>query len=76
MLILLEATMFVEEHHWIKRWIKRKAMVQWLNLHQNESFINETQLATFEKSGAILLVLVALMADQQATWTHNFEILY
>ena len=35
-----------------------------MNLHQNNSFVNRTRLPLLcEKSGAILLVLVGLMAD-------------
>ena len=42
-------------------------MVQWMNLHLNNSFVNWTQLPLLcEKSGPILLVLVGLMAGRQA----------
>ena len=50
-----------------QRRIKRKAVAQWINLNQNNSLINQTQLPLLcEKSGAILLVLVGLMADRLA----------
>ena len=36
-------------------------MAQWINLHQNNNFINQTSLPFLcEKSGAILLVQVGL----------------
>ena len=42
-------------------------MAQWINLHRNNIFVNWTQLPLLcEKSGAILLVLVGLMAAWQA----------
>ena len=42
-------------------------MAQWMNLHQNNIFVNRMQLPLLcEKSGAILLVLVGLMAGRQA----------
>ena len=42
-------------------------MGQWINLHRNNSFVNWTRLPwLFEKFGAILLVLVALMAGRQS----------
>ena len=42
-------------------------MAQWMNLHRNNSFVNWTQLPLLcEKSGAILLVLVGLMAGSPA----------
>ena len=56
-------------------------MVQWMNLYQNNSFVNQTRLPLLcEKSGAILLVLVGLTA----VWQSNeilvdleiFKILY
>ena len=47
--------------------MKRNSMAQWVNLHQNNSFINWMRLPLLcEKSGAILLVLVGLMAGRQA----------
>ena len=58
-------------------------MAQWINLHQNNNFVNRTQLPLlYEKSGAILLVLVGLMADrpqsdrQSDEIRKDFEILY
>ena len=42
-------------------------MAQWMNLHQNNSFINRTRLPLLcEKSRAILLVLVGLTAGWQS----------
>ena len=42
---------------------ERNSMAQWINLHQNNSFVKWTQLPLLcEKSGPILLVLVGLMA--------------
>ena len=42
-------------------------MAQWINLHWNNIFVNWTRLPLLcEKSGAILLVLVGLMAAWQA----------
>ena len=42
-------------------------MVQWINLHWNNIFVNRTRLPLLcEKSGAILLVLVGLTAAWQA----------
>ena len=42
-------------------------MAQWMNLYQNNSFINQMRLPLLcEKSGAILLVLVGLTAGSQA----------
>ena len=42
-------------------------MAQWMNLHQNNSFINRTQLPLFyEISEAIHLVLVGLTTGRQA----------
>ena len=42
-------------------------MAQWMNLHKNNGFINWMQLPLLcEKSGAILLVLVGIMAGQQS----------
>ena len=47
--------------------MKRNSVVQWINLHRNNIFINRTQLTLLcEKSGAILLVLVGLTAAWQA----------
>ena len=47
--------------------MKRNTMVQWMNLHRNNSFVNQTQSPLLcEKSGAILLVLVGLTADRLA----------
>ena len=41
--------------------MKRNSMVQWMNLHWNNSFVNWTRLPLLcEKSGTILLVLVVL----------------
>ena len=49
--------------------MKRNTMAQWMNLHRNNSFINRTQLPLLcEKFGAILLVLVGLMAGSLAGW--------
>ena len=42
-------------------------MAQWINLHQNNRFINWTQLPLLcERSGDILLVLVGLTAGWQS----------
>ena len=42
-------------------------MAQWMNLHRNNSFVNWTRLPLLcEKFGAILLVLVNLMAGRQS----------
>ena len=42
-------------------------MAQWINLHRNNVFVNRTRLPLLcENSGAILLVLVGLMAAWQA----------
>ena len=51
-------------------------MAQWMNLHQNNSFVNWTRLTLLcEKFGAILLVLVGLMAgDKIVVDFENFEI--
>ena len=58
------STVFVKN---MKRWIKGKAMAGKANLHQNDSFVNWTQLPMLcEKSGVILLVLVGLTAGQQS----------
>ena len=47
--------------------MKRNSMTQWINLYPNNSFINWTQLPWLcEKFGAILLVLVGLMAGRQS----------
>ena len=44
-------------------------MAQWINLHRNNIFVNRTRLPSLcEKSGAILLVLVGLMAGSPAGW--------
>ena len=44
-------------------------MAQWMNLHQNDSFVNQTRLPLLcEKSGAILLVLVGLMTGSQTKY--------
>ena len=44
-------------------------MVQWMNLHQNNIFVNWTRLPLLcEKSGAILLVLVGLIAGRLTGW--------
>ena len=41
--------------------------VQWINIHRNDSFVNWMQLPLLcEQSGAILLVLVGLMAGRQS----------
>ena len=56
-------------------------MAQWMNLHQNNSFVNRTRLPLFcEISGAVHLALVDLMAGRQAGWLAdeikvNFEII-
>ena len=43
-------------------------MVEWINLHWNNSFVNWMRLPLLrEKSGAILLVLVGLTAGRQAS---------
>ena len=42
-------------------------MAQWIDLNQNNSFVNRTRLPSLcEKSGAILLVLVGHTAGRQA----------
>ena len=42
-------------------------MVQWINLHQNNSFVNWRRLPLLcENSGAILLVLVGITAGRQS----------
>ena len=47
--------------------MRRNSMVQWINLHRNNIFVNRTRLPLlYEKSGAILLVLVGLTAAWQA----------
>ena len=47
--------------------MKRNAMVQWMNLHQKNSFVNRTPLSLLcEKSRAIPLVLVGLTAGMHA----------
>ena len=61
-------------------------MTQWINLKQNNSFVNQMRsLLLCEKSGHILLVLVGLiMAGRQAGQqsdkilvdSENFKILY
>ena len=57
-------------------------MAQWMNLHQNNSFVNRTQLPLLcQKSGAIFLMLVGLTAVRQAVRRNtgrfeNFKILY
>ena len=41
-------------------------MAQWININRNNSFVNRMRLPLLcEKSGAILLVLVGLMAGGQ-----------
>ena len=55
-------------------------MAQWMNLHQNDSSINRTQLPLLcEKSGTIPLVLVGLtsrQADEILADSKIFKILY
>ena len=60
-------------------------MAQWINLNQNNNFVNRTQLLLLcEKSGAILLVLVGLTAgwlagqqsDQILVGSKIFKIVY
>ena len=56
-------------------------MAQWINLHRNNTFVNRMRLPLLcEKSGAILLVLVGLMAGRQLDEIREdlkiFEILY
>ena len=60
-------------------------MAQWINLHQNNSFVNWMQLPLLcENFGAILLVLVGVTAGRQAGWQSDeilvdfefFKILY
>ena len=47
--------------------MKRNTMAQWMDLHQNNSFVNQKQLPLLcENFGAILLVLVGLMAGSPA----------
>ena len=42
-------------------------MAQWINLHRNNIFVNQTRLPLLcEKYGAILLVLVGLTAAWQS----------
>jgi len=68
-----------------KQRIKGKTMAQWIQLLWNNSFINQTRLPFLgEKSGAIALVLLGLMAGKQAGWLadeivlnlENFKIIY
>ena len=65
--------------------MKRNSMAQWMNVRQNNSFVNWTRLPLLcEKFGAILLMLVGLTAVWQAGRQSdkiredlkNFEILY
>ena len=54
-------------------------MAQWINLNQNNNFINRMRLPLLcEKSGAIPLVPVGFMAGRQAVRrnTGRFKILY
>ena len=59
-------------------------MVQWMNLLQNNIFINRMRLPLlYEKSGAILLVLVGLVAGRPGVQSDKilvdlliFKILY
>ena len=45
---------------------------KWMNLQQNSSFVNRTRFPLLcEKSGAILLVLVGLMAGRPAGVRQN-----
>ena len=55
--------------------MKRSAMAQWMNLHQNNSFVNRMRLSLFcEISGAVQLALVGLMAGRLADKIQvNFE---
>ena len=47
--------------------MKKNTKAQWMNLQWNSSFVNRTRFPLLcEKSGAILLVLVGLMAGRQA----------
>ena len=47
--------------------MKRNTMAQWMNLHRNSSFVNQMRLPLlYEKSGALLLVLVGLTAGSPA----------
>ena len=42
-------------------------MEQWMNLYHNKNFVNQTLLSLlYEKSGAILLMLVDFMAGRHA----------
>ena len=44
-------------------------MAQWINILLNNSFINPSWLPFLcEKTGAIVLVQLGLMADRQAGW--------
>ena len=65
--------------------MRRNSMVQWTNLHWNNSFVNGMRLPLLcEKFGAILLVLLGLTVAWQAGRPSdeiredlkNFEILY
>ena len=65
--------------------MKRNSVAQWINLHRNNVFVDWTRLPLLcEKSGAIVLVLVGLIADWQASRQSdkiredlkNFGILY
>ena len=66
--------------------MERNIMMQWMNLHWNNSFANWMQLPLlYEKSGVVLLVLVGLMAASPAGTPAvrrntdgfgNFKILY
>ena len=47
--------------------MNRNSMPQWINLPSEQHLVNRTQLSLLcQKSGAILLVLVGLMAGRQA----------
>jgi len=56
-----------EEEKGKKPQIKRKTMAQWMNLLQNSRFVNKMRLPSLcEKSGAIALMLLGLMAGRLA----------
>ena len=47
---------------------EKNSIAQWINFHRNNIFVNQTRLPLLcEKSGAILLVLLGIMAAWQAS---------
>ena len=68
------------QQHVLEEKSKGKAMVHWINIHQNNSFINRQQLPLLcGKSGAVALALLGLTADRQGQNSakfRNFKKLY